>query len=112
MSTDAGTTATVSLVGITTTVPNVEPVVLAAMARLRLCYRTGLAHDPAMMGRLGLLLKVRPNGAVASATLTSNTGLSPDVAKCVAAAAGAWRFERPAAGSDPTVTFALFFMLR
>ncbi|MBV8956853.1 MAG: AgmX/PglI C-terminal domain-containing protein, partial [Solirubrobacterales bacterium] len=68
------------------------------------CYEQRAASDP-NEGRLFLLLKIAPSGDVATATVTSNTGLSEDVARCIVDAAGRAHFAPGASGSQMSVPF-------
>lgn len=51
--------------------------------RLRACYEIGLTKDASMAGKLVVTFVVEPLGSVVSADITSNTGISPEVATCV-----------------------------
>lgn len=70
------------------------------------CYNTGLNVDPTQAGKLVILVKVAPNGEVDSATVSSNSGLSPTVANCIMSVARRAKFDPPgAAGSQISVPF-------
>jgi hypothetical protein len=69
-----------------------------AQAQYKRCFNQGLKTDPHMEGKLVVSVQVGADGKSLSATITNNTGLSSDVAACVAAAAGALEFSPPAGG--------------
>ena len=70
------------------------------------CYQKGLESDPSQAGKIVILIKVAPSGEVDSATVASNTGLSAQVASCIAAVARRAKFDAPgASGSTISVPF-------
>jgi hypothetical protein len=70
------------------------------------CYQRGLESDPTQAGKLVILIKVAPSGEVDSATASSNTGLSAQVAACIAGVARRAKFDAPGAnGSTISVPF-------
>jgi hypothetical protein len=70
------------------------------------CYQKGLENDPTQAGRLVILIKVSPSGEVDSASVASNSGLSPGVAGCIASVARRAKFDAPGAnGSTISVPF-------
>jgi hypothetical protein len=70
------------------------------------CYQRGLETDPTQAGKLVILIKVSPSGEVDSATASSNTGLSTQVANCIAGVARRAKFDPPGAnGSTISVPF-------
>ena len=64
----------------------------------RRCYQTGLGVDANQSGKLMLLIRVGPSGEVQSASVTSNTGLSPTVAGCIVSVAQRAKFDPPGPG--------------
>jgi hypothetical protein len=71
------------------------------------CYQKGLEIDPSQAGRIVVLIKVAPSGEVDSATVASNSGLSAQVASCIASAARRAKFDAPgASGSTISVPFS------
>ncbi len=70
------------------------------------CYQRGLEQDPTQSGKLVLLIKVSPNGEVDSASPSSNSGLSAQVASCIANVARRAKFDPPGAnGASISVPF-------
>jgi hypothetical protein len=70
------------------------------------CYQKGLESDPTQAGRLVIMIKVAPSGEVDSATVASNSGLSAQVASCIASVARRAKFDAPgASGSTISVPF-------
>jgi hypothetical protein len=73
----------------------------------RRCYQSGLDSDPEQSGKLMVLIRVGPSGEVQSATLQSNTGLSPRVAACVLGVARNAKFDQPGpSGASILVPFS------
>jgi hypothetical protein len=70
------------------------------------CYQKGLESDPTQAGRIVIMIKVGPSGEVDSASVASNSGLSPSVAGCIASVARRAKFDAPGAnGSTISVPF-------
>jgi len=70
------------------------------------CYQKGLENDPTQSGRIVIMIKVSPSGEVDSASVGSNSGLSPGVAACIASVARRAKFDAPgASGSTISVPF-------
>jgi hypothetical protein len=70
------------------------------------CYQRGLESDPTQAGRIVILIKVSPSGEVDSASVASNSGLSPGVAGCIASVARRAKFDAPGSnGSTISVPF-------
>jgi hypothetical protein len=70
------------------------------------CYQRGLESDPTQSGKLVIMIKVSPSGEVDSASASSNTGLSAQVASCIAGVARRAKFDPPGAnGSTISVPF-------
>jgi hypothetical protein len=70
------------------------------------CYQRGLETDPSQAGKLVLLIKVAPSGEVDSTNVASNSGLSAQVAGCIASVARRAKFDPPGAnGSTISVPF-------
>jgi hypothetical protein len=75
----------------------------------RRCYQQGLAKDDTQSGKLMLQIHVGPSGEVDAATVTSNTGLSPAVASCIAGVARRAHFDSPGpSGANIVVPFAFW----
>jgi hypothetical protein len=71
------------------------------------CYQKGLESDPSQNGKLVIMIKLAPSGEVDSATVATNSGLSPQVASCIAAVARRAKFDAPgASGSTLSVPFS------
>jgi hypothetical protein len=58
-------------------------VVASLRAGFRRCYDVGLGIDPTMSGKVMLSARIAPNGEVASAEASDNTGLSDGVVTCL-----------------------------
>ncbi|MGH7437253.1 MAG: AgmX/PglI C-terminal domain-containing protein [Polyangiaceae bacterium] len=70
------------------------------------CYQKGLESDPTQAGKVVILIKVAPSGEVDSASVASNSGLSPSVASCIVAVSRRAKFDAPGAnGSTISVPF-------
>jgi len=70
------------------------------------CYQQGLESDPTQSGRLVILIKVAPSGEVDSVNVSSNSGLSSNVANCIKRVAGRAKFDAPGpSGSTISVPF-------
>jgi hypothetical protein len=69
------------------------------------CYQQGLGSNP-QAGKLVILLRIAPNGDVDSATVSSNRGLSEEVAMCITTVARGAKFDAPGpSGSQISVPF-------
>lgn len=86
----------------TATVPisDADRVVAGLRNRFRKCYQDGLNSDPSMSGKVTITAKVGPNGEVQSASPSSNTGLSPAVASCIARVVRNAQFSPPGGGGS------------
>ena len=72
---------------------------LAARARMsRRCYNNALAADNTLQGKMNISLRIGSNGAVCSASITSNDLGSQSVAACVQNAFRSSGFPSPAGG--------------
>jgi hypothetical protein len=70
------------------------------------CYQKGLETDPTQAGKLVILIKVAPSGEVDSVSISSNSGLSAQVANCITTVAKRPKFDAPGAnGSTLSVPF-------
>ncbi len=70
------------------------------------CYQKGLESDPTQAGKLVVMIKVAPSGEVDSASVASNSGLSPSVASCIVSVSKRAKFDAPGAnGSQISVPF-------
>lgn len=79
-------------------VTGADRVIAGLKGRFRSCYQKGLAADSTMSGKVIIATHIGPNGEVTSADVASNTGLSNDVAQCIAGAVKRAQFD-PQAGS-------------
>ncbi|MFO0663102.1 MAG: AgmX/PglI C-terminal domain-containing protein [Polyangiaceae bacterium] len=77
-----------------------DRVIAGLRGRFRSCYQQGLSSDPTMSGKVVISAKVGPNGEVESANVSSNTGLSPTVASCIARAVKNAQFDAPGGGGS------------
>jgi hypothetical protein len=75
------------------------------------CYESDPDSKSGRPGRLVMLIKVTPTGEIDSVSVSSNVGLSPSVASCITAAAGAAKFAPPGA-SGATIRAAFAFPAR
>lgn len=98
----AGPTGVAQVGGSTATVPisDADRVVAGLRGRFRSCYQKGLNSDPSMSGKVVIAAKVGPNGEVSSANVSSNTGLSPGVASCIANVVKRATFSAPGGGGS------------
>lgn len=88
--------------GSTATVPisDADRVIAGLRPRFKACYQTGLNQDPSMSGKVVISAKVGPNGEVSSADVSSNSGLSPGVASCIAGVVKRANFSPPGGGGS------------
>lgn len=88
--------------GSTATVPisDADRVIAGLRPRFRQCYQTGLNSDPSMSGKVTITAKVGPNGEVSSADVSSNSGLSQQVASCIAGVVKRAQFNAPGGGGS------------
>ncbi len=70
------------------------------------CYENDPDSKSKSPGRLVMLIKLTPAGDIDSVDVSNNVGVSPAVASCIAAAAGAARFAPP--GAKGTTVRAAF----
>jgi len=114
-STSAGTATKVVPVGdvqyagsqMSVPVANAEAVIRSQVhPGAKRCYQKGLENDPTQSGKLVILIKVAPSGEVDSTSVSSNSGLSAQVANCIAGVARRAKFDPPGAtGSTISVPF-------
>ncbi|MBV9949231.1 MAG: AgmX/PglI C-terminal domain-containing protein [Myxococcales bacterium] len=114
-STSAGTVVKVVPVGdvqyggsaMSVPVANAEAVIRSQIhPGAKKCYQRGLESDPTQAGKIVILIKVAPNGEVDSASVQSNSGLSAQVASCIASVARRAKFDAPGpSGSQISVPF-------
>ncbi len=97
--------------GSTASVPvsDADRVIAGLRGRFRQCYQTGLNSDPTMSGKVVITAKVDPNGEVSRADVTQNTGLSPQVASCIANVVKRAQFNPPG-GSGSTLNIPVTFV--
>jgi hypothetical protein len=70
------------------------------------CYESAPDSKSRRPGRLVMLIKVAPAGGIDSVSVLRNIGVSPSVASCIMAAAGAAKFAAP--GANGTTVHAAF----
>ncbi len=80
-------------------VSDADRVIAGLRGRFRQCYQTGLNQDPSMAGKVVITARVGPNGEVQSANVSSNSGLSPGVASCIAGVVQRAQFSPPTSGA-------------
>jgi hypothetical protein len=92
----------------TGTVRNAEAVIRQQIhPGARRCYQSGLASNGDQQGKLMVMLRVGPSGEVDSATVQSNTGLSPQVTSCVLTVSRNAKFDPPGpSGASILVPFS------
>lgn len=93
----------------TVKVSNADRVIAGLRPKFRKCYTDGLANDSSQQGALMVRVKIAPTGEVASVTVTSNTGLSADVASCVAKKVQNAQFDAPG-GTGSTLDVPVKFV--
>lgn len=93
----------------TVPVSGADRVIAGLRPRFRSCYQKGLSGDPGMSGKVVIAAKIAPNGEVASADIESNSGLSPEVASCIARAVRNAQFDAPG-GSGSTMRIPVTFV--
>jgi hypothetical protein len=88
--------------GTSATVPisDADRVIAGLRGRFRQCYQTGLNSDPTMSGKVVITAHVGPNGEVDSSNVSSNSGLSPAVASCIAGVVRRATFAAPGGGGS------------
>ena len=72
------------------------------------CYENDPDSKSRPAGRLNLLIKLTPAGAIDSVSVSNNIGVTPSVASCITTAAGAAKFAAPGA-NGATVRAAFTF---
>ena len=87
-------------------VPNAAATLAQMRLRARRCYDKGLELDPKQGGAIVIALRIVPDGGVDSGVVTSNQGVSPAVANCIAAGARRLMF-----ASGTTATLQVRFQL-
>jgi hypothetical protein len=93
-------------------IPNAEAVIRSQIHPGAIqCYLRGLESDPAQAGKLVILIKVAPNGDVDTASTWTNSGLSEDIARCIAAVARRAKFDAPG-GSGTQISVPLKFKVQ
>ena len=105
----ASGTVTLGPVVASTAVAQADRVAASLKPRARRCYDQGLQNDPNMQGKLVVMVAVSTSGSVDDATVASSSGLSPEVAECVARAYRTVVFDAPAGGAESTLTVTLTF---
>jgi hypothetical protein len=90
-------------------VSNADRVIASLRPKFRKCYTDGLANDASQQGALMVRVKIAPTGEVASVNVTSNTGLSADVAACVAKRVQNAQFDAPG-GTGSTLDVPVKFV--
>jgi hypothetical protein len=90
-------------------VSDADRVIAGLRPRFKQCYQVGLNSDPNMSGKVTITAKVGPNGEVSSADISSNTGLSPGVASCIAGVIKRAQFNAPG-GSGSTLNVPVTFV--
>jgi hypothetical protein len=79
----------------TVRITNADRVVAELRPKFRKCYTDGLGKDPSQQGSIVVRAKIAPTGEVAGVTIQSNTGLSADVASCIAKRVQNAQFDAP-----------------
>jgi hypothetical protein len=94
---------------VSASIPDAEATVRdQIMPEAKRCYVRGLKMAPGQAGNLELMARITPHGDVESATVSSNTGLSRDVASCVVALTKRAKFKAPG-GSGAAIMIPLTF---
>lgn len=85
-------------------VPGAQSVIAALTARYRRCYQNGLdREDPSMRGRVGVTIKIGPNGEVMSASPKVSGNLSSSVVGCIQGKTMGAQFSKPLSGGTATL---------
>ena len=71
------------------------------------CYNRGLRKNPALAGRVVMVLTIGANGKVVAAMVQSTTLHNTEVETCLVAAARRWTFPRPSKGGVVMVSYPL-----
>jgi len=79
------------------------------LPRVKGCYERVLKHDPEAEGKVVVRFVVKPDGAVASADMTSDTMAYPAVSECVVGEVRTWSFPPPSDGKAITVSYPFVF---
>jgi hypothetical protein len=93
----------------TVRVSNADRVIAELRPKFRKCYTDGLAKDSTQQGGLTVRVKIAPTGEVASVSVLSNTGLSPEVAACVSKRLQNAQFDGPG-GTGSSLDVPLKFL--
>lgn len=87
-----------------TEVPGAEGVIAGLTAGYRRCYQNGLdREDPTMRGRVGVTIRIGPNGEVLSASPSAGGNLSASVIGCIQKKTMGGQFSPPKSGGTVTL---------
>jgi len=78
---------------------SVAEVLTPVLAEVERCYARGLAHDPALWGRLGLRIDLSSDGGIASVHEDESRFPDREVSECVVSQVGSLKFAAPAGGA-------------
>jgi hypothetical protein len=95
----------------TTPITDAARVLAGLRPRIRKCHQQALETEPKMSGKLTIMVKVAPNGDVASAEAVSSTGVSPAVVQCSTDALKRPQFTAPG-GNGSTMTVPVVFAIQ
>lgn len=90
-------------------IQDADRVIAGLRARFRSCYQQGLNGDPRMAGRVVVIARIAPNGAVSSSVPQVNDGLSSSVAECMATVVRGAQFSPPG-GNGSTLQIPITFL--
>ncbi|MBX3230921.1 MAG: AgmX/PglI C-terminal domain-containing protein [Labilithrix sp.] len=90
--------------------PGAEDVIAKLRPQFRRCHQDGLARGEPTDGKVVLRAEIAPDGRVREALVLSNSGLSDEVAACLARALGAASF--PATGDDRALVVPVAFVAK
>jgi hypothetical protein len=76
------------------------------LTRITGCYQSALADEPGLQGTVTISFTITADGSVSA---SEATGLSTEVATCIAAAVKKIPFAKPGDGADVTVTYPIEF---
>ncbi len=88
-----------------------EKAIFDTYPEFRRCYQRGLIHDPTQDGHAAIVLRVGPDGRVATVESYGVCELSSQVVSCMKSSAARLRFEPPVAGAA-TITIPAVFTTR
>ena len=87
----------------------VRAVVGQHVGQIRACYDRGKMEDAMLAGRVTVIVKLSPSGAVTSAQVAATDLHSPTVESCVIKSVREWQFPAPTGGVAATISYPFVF---